>query len=251
MDTAAEVLDLDIGNTRTKWRCGTRAGALVAPSLPTLPRRPVRVRIATVRGDREALAAAVRRRYGVAAEFATVAPALGGVRCGYCRPERLGIDRWLGVVAAWGQARTAVAVIGAGTAATFDYVAADGRHQGGCIAPGLALMRMALRQGTADVGLRGAAGAPAPSLDGCGIGGRALAPAALGRSTAAAVAAGTSTMLAGFAKAALAGCVASDAPVFVTGGDAPLLTSDLASTWPGPVRHVPTLVLDGLAIALP
>ena len=250
MDNAAEVLDLDIGNTRTKWRCGTRGGALAAPRLPPLPRPPARVRIATVRGDRAMLAAAVERRYGAAAEFAAVTPALAGVRCGYRQPERLGIDRWLSVVAAWDRVRIATAVIGAGTAATFDYVADDGGHQGGCIAPGLALMRMALRCGTADAGLRAAASAAA-AVDGCDAVGGPAAPAPLGRSTAAALAAGTFTMLAGFAEAALAGCADRAAAVFVTGGDAPLLTAVLASAWPGPVRHVPTLVLDGLAIALP
>lgn len=250
MDAAAEVLDLDIGNTRTKWRCGARIGALGAPGLPPLRCPPARVRVATVRGDRETLAAAVERRYGVAAEFAAVTPALAGVRCGYCQPERLGIDRWLSVVAAWSRVHAATAVIGAGTAATFDYVADDGGHRGGCIAPGLALMRMALRCGTADAGLRDAANAPSVADGRDAVGGPA-APATLGRSTAAALAAGTSTMLAGFAEAALAGCADGAAAVFVTGGDAPLLTSVLASTWPGPVRHVPTLVLDGLAIALP
>lgn len=247
MDGGAAVLDLDVGNSRIKWRCGASVGALPAPRLPALPRPPARVRIATVRGDREALAAAVRRRYGVAPEFATVTPALGGVRCGYPEPSRLGVDRWLGVVAAWRQVRAATAVVGAGTAATFDYVAEDGCHQGGYIAPGLALMRRALHRGTADAGLRGAAGKALPAFDACGAGEGPTASTALGRSTAAALAAGTATMLAGFAEAALARCAADDAAVFVTGGDARLL----ASAWPRPVRHAPTLVLDGLAVALP
>ena len=244
MDGAADILDLDIGNTRTKWRRGTRFGALPAPGLPALPQPPTRVRIATVRGDAEALAHAVRRRYGVAAEFAVVTPALGGVRCGYGQPDRLGIDRWLGIVAAWRQVRAAAAVVGAGTAATFDYVASDGSHQGGYIAPGLALMRKALRHGTADVGLRCATSSSVRIPDG---GDGRQEPGSVGRSTEAAVAAGTATMLLGFAEAALARCPDGDAAVFVTGGDAPLL----AAEWQRPVRHVPTLVLDGLAIALP
>ena len=241
----ADVLDLDIGNTRTKWRCGALAGALPAPELPALAVKPRRVRIANVGGDQGAVAAAVRRSYGVSAEFAVVTPALGGVSCGYRQPEQLGIDRWLASVAAWRQARTATVVVGAGTAITVDFVAADGRHRGGYIAPGLALLAAALRRGTADAGIRDAAAPPgedAPRRNG--------APSALpvgtpGRSTTEAVASGVATMLAGFVEAAVAG--AAEAEVFLTGGDAPAL----AAVWHRPLRQVPTLVLDGLAIALP
>ena len=239
----ADVLDLDIGNTRTKWRCGALAGALPAPELPALAARPRRVRIANVSADQIALAAAVRRSYGVSAEFAVVTPTLGGVRCGYRQPEQLGIDRWLATVAAWRQARTATVVVGAGTAITVDFVAADGRHLGGHIAPGLALLAAALRHGTADAGIRAAAAPPedAPRRNG--------APGALpvgtpGCSTAEAVASGVATMLAGFVEAAVAGATAD---VFLTGGDAPAL----AAVWQRPLHQVPTLVLDGLAIALP
>ena len=239
-ETRAAVLDLDIGNTRTKWRYGPLAGALPAPELPTLPAPPSRVRVATVAGQRAALAAAVQCRFGVAAEFATVAPTLGGVRCGYRCPEQLGIDRWLAIVAAWRQARTATVVVGAGTAATVDFVCAGGRHLGGCIAPGLALMRSALGSGTADGGIRAAASRQ-----------QGFATATAGTTTEAALASGMAAMLVGFAERAVASFLArpdvEDAVVFVTGGDAPAL----ASAWQRPVRQAPTLVLDGLAVALP
>ena len=238
-EAPAAVLDLDIGNTRTKWRCGPLAGALPAPELPTLPAPPSQVRVATVVGQRAALAAAVQSRFGVAAEFATVAATLSGVSCGYRCAAQLGIDRWLAVVAAWRQTRAATVVVGAGTAATVDFVCADGRHLGGCIAPGLALMRSALGGGTADGGIRAASRQ------------QGFAAATAGTTTEAAVASGTATMLVGFAERAVAGFLArpdvEDAVVFVTGGDSPAL----ASAWQRPVRQVPTLVLDGLAVALP
>ena len=238
-ETRAAVLDLDIGNTRTKWRYGPLAGALPAPELPTLPAPPSRVRVATVAGQRAELAAAVQCSFGVAAEFATVEPTLGGVLCGYRCPAQLGIDRWLAAVAAWRQARAATVVVGAGTAATVDFVCADGRHLGGCIAPGLALMRSALGGGTADGGIRAASRH------------QGFATATAGTTTEAAVAGGTGTMLVGFAERAVAGFLArpdvEDAVVFVTGGDAPAL----ASAWQRLVRQAPTLVLDGLAVALP
>lgn len=239
---SASVLDLDLGNTRTKWRCGELGGALPAPELPSLPAPPARVRVATVVGEQAALAAAVQERFGVAAEFATVTPTLAGVRCGYGCPAQLGIDRWLATVAAWRQAQAATVVVGAGTAATVDFVCADGRHLGGCIAPGLALLRAALGGGTADGGIRAAAAAP-----------RRPSPAAgaAGTTTDAAVASGIAAMLVGFAERAVAGFLGhgdvGDAVVFVTGGDAPTLMS----AWQRPLRHVPTLVLDGLAVALP
>lgn len=226
------VLDLDIGNTRTKWRCGEQSGALAAPQLPTLPLRPARVRVATVLRNREALAAAVLERFGVAAEFAAVSARLGGVRCGYCEPSRLGVDRWLAAVAAWQRTRAATVVVAAGTAATVDFVHADGRHEHGRIAPGLALLRDALVCRTANVRPRRA---------------RTSCPA---RDTEAAVQAGTEAMLVAYAQTAIADFARrcdGEPTVFLTGGDAPLLLQRLARE----CRHEPHLVLDGLAIALP
>ena len=241
----ADVLDLDIGNTRTKWRCGALAGALPAPELPALAAKPRRVRIANVGGDQAALAAAVRRSYGASAEFAIVTPTLGGVRCGYRQPEQLGIDRWLATVAAWRLARAATVVVGAGTAVTVDFVAAGGRHLGGYIAPGLALLAAALRRGTADAGIRTAAAPLGEDALRCNGAPGALPVGTPGCSTSDAVASGVATMLAGFVEAAVAGT--GEAEVFLTGGDAPALAAVLRR----PLRQVPALVLDGLAIALP
>lgn len=230
-------LDIDMGNTRTKWRCGTETGALASPGLPPLRTTPARVRVATVLGNRDDIAAAVAGRFGVAAEFAAPSTCLGGVRCGYREPARLGVDRWLALVAAWRLARTDTVVIGAGTAATVDFVCADGRHEGGYIAPGLALMRDALRRRTANVRLPPST--PASACDDA-------APT----DTAAAVLSGTSTMLSAFAQAAIERFAARRGrtpTVFVTGGDAARLVDRLAT----PAEHRPHLVLDGLAIALP
>ena len=226
-------LDIDMGNTRTKWRCGTESGALPAPRLPTPAVRPSRVRVATVLRNRDAVADAVREGFGVAAEFAQVRRRLDGLVCGYRKPADLGVDRWLATLAAWRDVRAALIVVGAGTACTVDFVAPNGRHEGGYIAPGLGLLRGALAQRTADIriGRRGNEPASGP-----------------GRSTTSAVNAGTMTMLLGYVEAAIADFRARhNASVFVTGGDAPRLAAALAAS----VRHVPTLVLDGLAIAMP
>ncbi|MBL4623037.1 MAG: type III pantothenate kinase [Immundisolibacteraceae bacterium] len=58
---------------------------------------------------------------------------------GYTAPAQLGIDRWSGLVAAWHQLKSAVIVVGCGTAITVDSVDLGGRHLGGVIFPGLSL----------------------------------------------------------------------------------------------------------------
>ncbi len=227
-------LDIDMGNSRTKWRFGGAVGVLPSPEVPALDVEPSRVRVATVLRNRDALERMIADRYGVAAEFAATAAELGGVRCGYPDPARLGIDRWLGVIAAWHLSGGPVVVISAGTAATVDFVDANGRHEGGHIAPGLRLLRDVLARGTADV-------RPKRSVESC------ITP---GADTETAVSSGTFLMLLAFAEAAVEGFTirhGDSAEVFLTGGDADLLADGLSM----PVRCEPHLVLDGLAIALP
>ena len=227
-------LDIDMGNTRTKWRCGQSTGALPSPGLPALSCQPSRVRVATVLGNRQILAHRVTETYGVAAEFAATARELAGVRCGYGEPARLGVDRWLAMVAAWRSCAGAVMVVSAGTAATVDFVDAAGRHQGGYIVPGLRALRDALRRETAEV-------RPDDEV---------TADASPGLDTQRAVSSGTFVMVLAFVEAAIRRFRAhhgDEAAVYLTGGDAALLAEALSE----PLRHEPHLVLDGLAVALP
>ena len=237
MTTNGHPLDIDMGNSRTKWRCGPATGSLPSPQLPRLAQAPSRVRIATVLGNREQVACAVESRFGVAAEFASVAPCLGGVKCGYEEPSRLGVDRWLATVAAWQQVRCATAVVSAGTAMTIDFVHANGRHEGGYIVPGLRLSRQALDGNTAELRV---ADSETASVDAREV----------PRDTQAGVALGTVLMLSAFVNTAVASFASrceGDPVVFLSGGDAPVLATHLTT----PVRQQPHLVLDGLAIALP
>ena len=235
-------LDLDIGNSRTKWRFAGASGSLKSPRIPTLAdaaERPDRVRISAVAGARDRLAAAVEARFGIAPEFAEVSRELAGVVCCYDDPKRLGIDRWLALVAAWQRVRGAVAVVDAGTAITVDLVDDRGRHQGGYIVPGIGLMRRSLAGETRDLALPKLLA----DLDDAG-----LPPP--GKSTDAAIAGGTLAMPIAFLNAVLARFTASSSTgvtTFLCGGDAHLLRHRLAS----PTRVEPALVLDGLAIALP
>ena len=250
------ILDIDMGNTRTKWRCGDEAGALPAPELPRPVAVPERVRVASVLGNRARISAEIRGRFGVEAEFAATSVSLAGVRCGYREPHRLGVDRWLAVVAAWQRAHHALAVISLGTAACVDFVDADGGHAGGYIAPGLRLLADALDRRTADV-RPFPREEPALRKEEPSAGEReGLAPLQEepplepGTDTQQAVAAGTFLMLSAFVDAALARLHSRSAPpvaVFLTGGDAALFAPRLGVD----VRCEPGLVLDGLAIALP
>lgn len=72
-----------------------------------------------------------------------------GVSNRYAKPERLGIDRFLSMVAVRAQTPDAGVVIGCGTALTLDAIAADGGHAAGLIALSPAGMLDALHDGTA------------------------------------------------------------------------------------------------------
>ncbi len=238
-------LDLDIGNSRTKWLFGSASGNLKSPRIPTLAdvgERPDRVRISAVAGVRERLTAAIEDRFGIAPEFAEVCRELAGVVCCYDDPKRLGVDRWLALVAAWRCVRGAVAVVDAGTAITVDLVDGRGQHLGGYIVPGIGLMRRSLAGGTRDLAL-------SQLVADAGPGHHDGFPAP-GKSTDAAIAGGTLAMPIGFVDAVLARFAASSGTgitTFLCGGAAHLLQPRLASR----TRAAPNLVLDGLAIALP
>ena len=77
-----------------------------------------------------------------------------GVTSSYDHPNRLGVDRWVALIAArhrvlaLGRARPALVVM-VGTAVTVDALDAGGRFLGGLILPGFGLMLRALEMGTA------------------------------------------------------------------------------------------------------
>lgn len=73
----------------------------------------------------------------------------GGVVNRYAKPERLGIDRFLAMLAMHAHTPGACVVIGCGTAMTLDCVAADGAHVEGMITLSPAGMLQALQGATA------------------------------------------------------------------------------------------------------
>ena len=71
-----------------------------------------------------------------------------GLVSSYADPERMGVDRWLAMLAAYARNEGALCVIDAGTAVTVDLVSAEGVHEGGYILPSADLMRRALSKET-------------------------------------------------------------------------------------------------------
>lgn len=163
----APVYFFDIGNTRLKlWRCregrveahwaAVHAGAparLLQEELPlTFADQPCAVAGISVLGTAADgdFSRAVEQRWRLVPTYARAAAEFRGLRSAYHEaPERLGVDRWLGLIGAAGDC-DALCVVGCGTAVTIDVVS-SGVHLGGYILPGLGLMETALLQGTGRV----------------------------------------------------------------------------------------------------
>ena len=240
------MLLIDIGNSRIK--AGVLSGRGIRMLKPCEWRKvnaadawrgvlgglaePDRVLVSNVAGNAIAMALNqwLQQRWKLAAEFVTVRRECAGVRTLYDRPGQLGVDRWLAALAGFRLARGAACVIDAGTALTVDVITGRGEHIGGMIAPGLGLMARSLTQGTAQL-----------SLD------QVQVIDDFATNTAGAISLGCREALAGLILRKAERCRArlEEAPTwFVTGGEASVLL-DLS---PVPMREVPDLVLQGIAL---
>ncbi|MGB3123146.1 MAG: pantothenate kinase [Pseudomonas sp.] len=246
------ILELDCGNSFIKWRVleSNKAGASVEgvvgsdvaliESLNAIPSLLLtRCRLVSVRASEETdkLVRALETAFGVAVSCATSSREMAGVRNGYEEFERLGLDRWLAMLGGFKLAPGACLVLDFGTAATADFIAADGEHIGGFICPGMPLMRSQLRTHTRKIRYDDAAAEQAVER---------LSP---GRTTVEAVERGCTLMLRGFVLTQLElarSYWGDDFTVFLTGGDA-----DLVSDAVPQARFVPDLVFVGLAMACP
>jgi len=230
---------LDIGNTRLKWAVADR-GTLGQSSavlhdgdplaqleaLPILPVDSIWVADVTHASEHnEALRAALAARYQQPVHLAASEVQWQGLHNAYTEPRRLGIDRWLAMIAAWQANRGAACVIDAGTALTADVIATDGVHQGGLIAAGLRTQQAAVlgatRFATRDQ--------QQPYLE------------ALGYDTETCVRQGALLACLGAIDRA-ARAAGPGARLLITGGDAPTLRPLLSGVW----QFRPLLVLEGL-----
>lgn len=157
-------LEIDIGNTLLKWRLvhenvaqpiqRVPVSRLSESDLIALKHQPIReVLIGSVAGAsaRELLDQLAMRWWGVGPYYAQTSSACAGVRNSYQDPSRMGVDRWLAMVAAYQRFRSALIVVSCGSAITVDYLNVQGEHQGGYILPGIHMMKRALQQDTARV----------------------------------------------------------------------------------------------------
>jgi type III pantothenate kinase len=133
-----------------------------------------------------------------------------GVKNGYLQPNKLGIDRWLALIAVRQKMNTPVCVVDCGTAITVDVLNENGEHQGGLICAGLTLMKTALAFNTADLPL-----AEAPYNAGLAI------------ETEAAIYNGTLFAISGLIERVMQKQT-ENTVLFLTGGDAPIIASQLA-----------------------
>ena len=234
------ILDIDIGNSYTKWRLtdgavvyqsGSQATQSISDGLELPSGVSIsRVRLSSVASDslQGDLVAQMKSQFNAEVTAAKVSSSTAGVICGYDDPSSLGIDRWLAMVASYSRYQASVLVVDAGSAMTLDLVTAEGRHIGGYILPGLTLMRDALWGGTDRVKVD--ADATSGGID----------PA---QDTAAAVNQGS--LLASIAVIEKL-LVQYQSNLVVTGGDAKQLLPYLK----GKVDYQPNLVLDGLALGV-
>lgn len=229
---------LDIGNSRLKWSEADRRGlgqvqAIAHEGDPARAiaalacEQPDAIVISSVMG--EAMTHGLEKfclaRWQLKPRFARSAAEHGGLRNAYADPARLGVDRWLAMVAAWKKVRSACVVVDAGTALTVDVIDDHGQHLGGIIAAGLQTSRNAVLGNTRF----DAASLPWPGRPG------------LGRDTNSCVTQGA--LLSCLGAISQAAAQAPGARKFLCGGDAEVLAGIVGTEW----VHRPNLVLEGLA----
>jgi type III pantothenate kinase len=152
------LLLVDIGNTRIKWarladgQMGKQHAAANAGWDARQYARVIgrgwsrgegRIVVSSVAGNQthQLLVAAARQAGAPAPEFVASERSAAGLTTEYLDPWRLGVDRFVGAIGAHHLASgQPVCVVNVGTAMTIDLVDGSGRHRGGAIVPGPALM---------------------------------------------------------------------------------------------------------------
>jgi type III pantothenate kinase len=245
------ILLVDIGNARLKW------GSLIEEQfiyggacyytesdiiqvIETIWRglpAPSAVYISNVAGEKIAQSVSqwLWQMYQLKPYFARAQRYCGKLINAYSTPQQLGVDRWMGLIAAWQQFDGPLCVIDCGTAITVDAVNQQGAHLGGLIVPGLETLKSALIKGTH--GCREAEKAPKSSV-----------PAGLlAQDTFHAVLGGAYYSSAAFINQItqdLLTEMGEELTCILTGGDAFNLSPLLAYSF----KQCPYLVLEGLAM---
>lgn len=242
------ILEIDAGNTALKWRVISVTGEIVSRgrqsysrALSDIDRQLFDVnirmaRVACVAGKQTEMS--IKDWLGdlgvLDVNFARTLNTFSGLKIAYQNPERLGVDRWLAMLAARTEQK-ACCVIDCGSAMTVDLVNDQGTHLGGYIVPGLKTMQNGLLGNTRQIKLDNLESSNALGL---------------GSSTSEAVHNGILRMAVSFLQSVLddVNRKGEEFNILMTGGDMetvrPFLSSDMA------IELVPELVLNGLRIAL-
>ena len=235
------ILQIDAGNTRIKWRVlnGSKvvqqghqltATVLAGEPLKLLGVTELRLaQLSTVAGKTVVcnLSKQLHEQFDIDLFVAKVSAQVGVVSCGYSVPAKLGVDRWLAVLAVFQKTGRSSVVVDAGSAVTIDLITGDGVHQGGYIVPGIRLLQDSLWKGTDQV-----------KVEQLACSGNIYSPAT---STDDAVARGCTLMLVTLIERLAA---EHDADLVISGGDAMLLKVQLSAQ----ADFYADLVLDGLAV---
>lgn len=169
--------------------------------------------------------------------FAQTAKSEHNLTVAYEDVSRLGVDRWLVMLAASAKAVGGDFVVAdVGTALTVDYVVGN-EHQGGYIAPGLDMLGQALNQNTSNINAK----QQELLVQNAQV-------FAWGQDTHQCVAYGTRRMMCALladVQRELLSVSAQDCKFYICGGGANALLDGLDGAW----WYAPTLVFDGLLIA--
>jgi type III pantothenate kinase len=143
------ILEMDFGNSRIKWRLRKESDVVLRGVIEYekgLTELKSQITVSEVTAiwvasvlspiDNQEMRAWFEKNFNLVPLFAESCQESAGVVNGYGAPQKLGVDRWLMVVAAYNLYQSACVVVSAGTATTVDLVNGKGRHLGGYIIPG-------------------------------------------------------------------------------------------------------------------
>lgn len=247
---SSKTLLLDAGNTRLKWgicvdgrltRTGifsrdplTKAG--LATLAAKLPRQVDAVLASNVAGPSfgTGLSSVIGLHCDRDVQFARSEREAFGVRNAYRQPRRLGVDRWVAMIGARAESKSALCIVDAGSAITIDALDRNGQHLGGQIIPGLLLMHRSLESDTSGIsGVRVRSGDPGAGM------------ALFAKGTERGVQAGALNAICGAIERSV-GIMRKEGlrpKIVLTGGGAAPIMKQLGDK----VIHRPHLVLQGLA----
>lgn len=149
-----------------------------------------------------------------------------GVSNAYEQADKLGVDRWLALIATHHYYPGFSCIVDCGTAVTLDVLNGEGVHQGGLISPGLVLMKKALARDTASLPFE-----------------KSSYPVGLATGTEAGIYNGTLYAILGLITQVLKQHKDIE-QLILTGGDAELIAQQLDA----PIIGEPDLVFKGLAV---